>query len=1354
MLAWKRDYTSCVADMLNVETHLIEIPFCIEVALLSGASLISILLLIVGRALPVLTWQRSLLEALGASIQGTGCFSPIHIIQNKNMDKDDDQRKVPAFDGKLDSYREYRRRAWLYYYGLEDSKQGLAAPRLIANLSGSAFEAFRERDPGEFRNDQGVQRMLAILDARFQYTPEQEMSEWLETLFFKLRRHQGEETTAFTARFETTLAKAEELVTEELRQDRRRRADLQKAEFRRQSLDYMVRLQQHHSETATTPQGETAPAAPVPPTPPLELPAVEPFRFPEVMKGFLFLRHVGISLQTRASLLRSSGGSLRYESVSELLRRTELDAMVAARTSRNTAQGFLADVPDDDFAEWDDDYDDTDGEDLDEFGGYAEDEEEEYFEDDEPAGDEPPDEEYDTALIGYLEARKKLMSMRRARGFKDPADSSAGGNATTSGKGSKSKGRGRKGSPNSSTSGRTKSDFQWRPGHQSRSSNTPRPRQKTPPPHRRGKDGKKGKGSHRRSQSQRRGDPNGSQYLGWASAEIAPSSAALSATGPAFQPEFSFMATSRSGALPSVTESLLVRYLCEDVRLGLDFEGSSPEVEQACLVTPPGHAIVDTGCTSTLVGAENEQRWREELEKCSGGKLHAERGPSDVRFEGINGEAKASYQVKYPVRLGNRDGFLQAAVIPGRAPFLLSIQALRQMKAKLDCERDTLEIPGIGIIPLKVNQVGHYLLPLFNFQKHHGLSAAAEDEGFGPEGELEIADNVLRPEAKSTKFDPPDPELDVKSHPSSVPRLAEVSKRTHRSARNVLLRLAKETRGPWVPLPKEIAAIYLVLGAHAFNHAGDPWQIRSAQIAYKSKIVRRPPAGLLSEGFVTVVAFKGTSTVSFVVIKDWTKCCECVGQTLHSETAGSDMFLFVYALPPSGDTRGAGANSNHDRDASVASAADGAIDHVLMANCVGDSGSPVRASSVPVRVQDPNASDAESFCSCVDINVESQQHEQLQLHHQAGRPRTATVRSLRSPLGGGLQQRSGDDFSLCHLSFQVQELSRPTGQVESEHRGDHILPSSRLRCHAGTGAFRVHTACHRRCRASSRHRHYHAQDLHGDISVRHPQDHPCTSRCASEGTPIIERFQLYGYSDDSGSESDHQGHDSGAHHVHGPVDQGHDPWRCWHGLPQHSESSRITCSQHDGDSQGGEGYDCQGVRRYSQHYGGRQSGHGCRHGGTVIGASAGVGGEGCRTHDASSATASPSIAANRTSNIIGNIGSSRHHRPSANIQTSRRADREVRSRFPGWLGACAAALVSTCLKEPCLPQPPGFAEVSEEVPDLAGVWPRLSPEIGVTLPKAEGLELPKCWQASKVPDMSRSATRSQLKAWLGPSMEA
>ena len=165
------------------------------------------------------TWQRS---RSAFKIQGDWQQKDILFM---NMETKEDDKRVPNFAGRLDLYRDYRKRALLYFHGLEDSKQTLAAPRLIANLSGSAFECFREKDPGAFRNASGVISMLAVLDSRFQFTPEQELSDWMENLLCRMRRKRGEETTAYTTRFETTLAKVEDLITAELRLERRRQQD-------------------------------------------------------------------------------------------------------------------------------------------------------------------------------------------------------------------------------------------------------------------------------------------------------------------------------------------------------------------------------------------------------------------------------------------------------------------------------------------------------------------------------------------------------------------------------------------------------------------------------------------------------------------------------------------------------------------------------------------------------------------------------------------------------------------------------------------------------------------------------------------------------------------------------------------------------------------------------------------------------------------------------------------------------------------------------------------------------------------------------------------------------------------------
>ena len=53
-------------------------------------------------------------------------------------------------------------------------------------------------------------------------------------------------------------------MTEELRQERRRQTELVRAEFRRQSLDFMVAHQQRQATISGLAEGQVAPQAPVP----------------------------------------------------------------------------------------------------------------------------------------------------------------------------------------------------------------------------------------------------------------------------------------------------------------------------------------------------------------------------------------------------------------------------------------------------------------------------------------------------------------------------------------------------------------------------------------------------------------------------------------------------------------------------------------------------------------------------------------------------------------------------------------------------------------------------------------------------------------------------------------------------------------------------------------------------------------------------------------------------------------------------------------------------------------------------------------------------------------------------------
>ncbi|CAE6968863.1 ABCA1 [Symbiodinium natans] len=813
---------------------------------------------ILGSAVCQSTWQRGSEDALlEPSIQGGTQHDESFDYATMDINKDDDKRGVPQFSGKLDEYRDYRKRALLYFNSLEDSKQNLAAPRLISSLSGAAFECFRERDPAEFRTDRGVAQLLAILDERFQFTPEQELSDKLEDLLFRLRRRRGEESTSFVTRFETALAKVEELITEEQRVERRRQGDLMRSEFRRASLDFIVAQQQHQATVAALPEGAEAPAEPLAPTPPRELPQVQTFRFPEVVKGFIFLRHIGISLQTRASLLRSSGGSLRYDKVADLLRRTELDALVASR-SQVTSHGFFADVPEEDDPyeespfEVDDEYEPEE-----EFGAYAEGEESEFTEEtlEEEEGD---GEEYSVAMMGYLEARQKLLAAKVAA-------TEIGVSIETD---------------ENTEIGTVAGQQRQREGSQYLGMAITEPRQEF------------------------RFVPEFS-YVAYHAERSTPSS---SSSKPRTTPEFSFVSRQSISQLEHFVEECLTL----DRLLGL--EPKCPEgSESCCLVTPPGYAILDTGCTSTLVGDENERLWSEELKKQTGGALKPEQGDSDIKFEGINGETKATYRVKYPVKIGPRDGFIQAAVIPGKAPFLLSIQALRAMRAKLDCANDVLEVPGIGKVPLETNAVGHYLLPLLDFSSGHAFASA--EAGFGPDSELIVDEAVTRPESVVVNGPPgldvagglgetvtaldPDQSPDIaESEVQHVPRYNAIKGRSDGYAIGALVRLAKETKGPWVDIPKETPTLYLIMGKHAFSADRKPWQVKAAQIGYRAKIFRKPPSHLQG-AWVLVMSLVDRC---LKVLIDWTECERCAGRSLPPTGDASSKFLFVYAIPPAKDS--------------------------------------------------------------------------------------------------------------------------------------------------------------------------------------------------------------------------------------------------------------------------------------------------------------------------------------------------------------------------------------------------------------------------------------------------------------------
>ena len=641
----------------------------------------------------------------------------------------------------------------------------------------------------------------------------------------------------------------------------------------------------------------------------------------------------------------------------------------------------------------------------------------------------------------------------------------------------------------------------------------------TPPPTRKkgtGKSRSKGKGS-RAGSSSRRGEPAGAQYLGMA--VNAATSSSTMASPHDFVPEFSFVAFSTSVPPPpgldtspissagarqcgfvsrlalSSVEQFAEECLALDRSLGLVCPEQGEE-QACCLVTPPGYAILDTGCTSTLVGSENERLWRAELERKTHGELQPELSQSDVRFEGINGETRASYQVRYPVRIGHRDGYVKAAVIPGRAPFLLSIQALRAMGAKLDCAADTLTVPGMGEVKLELNSVGHYMIPLLDFPGERSPSdhvpddhaLASAEAGFGPESELVVNTPFPRPEGVD---EPPGLKVERDDNASSpdqsvsveplVPKYQSVATRAEKYAIGAFLR-PRETKGPLVALPRELPTVHLILGKHGFDvQHRQAWRVRAAQIGYRAKVIRRPPP----QGWVTVLSLDDQS---LRVAVDWTRCEDCVGHQLPDQRGDFVRWLFVFALPPvTPELTSAPSHASQSLHAAGYSSVTAHSGVVYAAVQVGGSETCVGPSISPEQCDDA-CEQVEDFFSCESdtcpFDASHTADNAVQMSQRSGLRADATVCSLRSSLHRVIRQCDGHDVALHGVSSQVPRVQGQSGTVDQKHQQDRVQPSEGLRCNSSARAFRSDIVSRRRLGTSERRRCHHRQVREGALPLQ------------------------------------------------------------------------------------------------------------------------------------------------------------------------------------------------------------------------------------------------------------------------------
>ena len=124
------------------------------------------------------------------------------------------------------------------------------------------------------------------------------------------------------------------------------------------------------------------------------------------------------------------------------------------------------------------------------------------------------------------------------------------------------------------------------------------------------------------------------------------------------------------------------------------------------LVSSPGFAVLDSGCGKTIIGDRTLKQFQ---------KLWQDDGRYSPKFKSETkvskfgkGERETSTStVIMPVGLAGRFGTVQAAVVQGDAPLLLSRPALKRLGATIDFHADRLQLfHGAIDLNLKSNAAG------------------------------------------------------------------------------------------------------------------------------------------------------------------------------------------------------------------------------------------------------------------------------------------------------------------------------------------------------------------------------------------------------------------------------------------------------------------------------------------------------------------------------------------------------------------------------------------------------------------------------------------------------------------------
>ena len=156
-----------------------------------------------------------------------------------------------------------------------------------------------------------------------------------------------------------------------------------------------------------------------------------------------------------------------------------------------------------------------------------------------------------------------------------------------------------------------------------------------------------------------------------------------------------------------------------------DFVPCDPNSSEVYLVSSPGFGIIDSGCGKTLIGQSTLNALFRQYAEIGRQLPELRREEHLFRF-GNQNEELAQYAVTLPIGIGGRGGQVDASVIKGTAPLLLSRSTMRSLGAVLDFQKETLSLSGAKPERLKTNAAGQYIISIMDFPANSGPVGGTE----------------------------------------------------------------------------------------------------------------------------------------------------------------------------------------------------------------------------------------------------------------------------------------------------------------------------------------------------------------------------------------------------------------------------------------------------------------------------------------------------------------------------------------------------------------------------------------------------------------------------------------------------